>query len=51
MRELKADTGNYDRSDDEYWCNLFCPRCLKSWAVDSSNPEYNSHYKFGGKKK
>ena len=50
-REYKGDTGNYDRSDDGYWCDIFCPKCLKSWTVDSSNPEYSNYYNYKEKKK
>lgn len=31
-----ADTGNYDRSQDEYWFNADCRACGKNWRVDQS---------------
>lgn len=27
----KADTGNWCRSDDEYWYQFTCPECMKTW--------------------
>lgn len=26
-----ADTGNWDRNDDEYWTDYKCPHCGKQW--------------------
>jgi hypothetical protein len=34
----KADTGNWDRSQDSYWTNYKCFRCGKYWTKDGSNP-------------
>lgn len=28
----KADTGNWCRSDDEYWYQCECPECKKVWT-------------------
>jgi hypothetical protein len=28
----KADTGNWCRSDDEYWYQFTCPECKKVWT-------------------
>lgn len=30
--ENKADTGNYDPSDNCYWKEHFCPDCDKKWV-------------------
>jgi len=30
----KADTGNWDRNDDIYWKECYCPTCLKRWSED-----------------
>lgn len=32
--ESKANTGNYDRSEDSYWIVYDCPDCGKHWSVD-----------------
>ena len=31
----KADTGNYDPSNDRYWTEYECPDCDKRWDVDT----------------
>ena len=43
VQEYKANTGNWDRSQDSYWTNIYCPTCLKEWTVDSDSPEYNAY--------
>lgn len=30
----KADTGNYDPSNDQYWTEHVCPDCGKHWTTD-----------------
>jgi hypothetical protein len=34
MKENKANTGNYDRSQDTYWKDCVCPDCGKRWMED-----------------
>lgn len=34
--EARADTGNYDRSEDSYWFDADCRACGKNWHVDQS---------------
>ena len=31
---LKADTGNYDRSQDRYWKEITCFACEKQWTEE-----------------
>jgi hypothetical protein len=33
-KENKADTGNYDRSQDSYWKECVCPDCGKRWMEE-----------------
>lgn len=30
-KTARSDTGNYDRSQDEYWNDCECLLCLKRW--------------------
>lgn len=32
----KSDTGNWDRSQDEYWTEFKCPDCGKHWREEGS---------------
>jgi hypothetical protein len=34
IKTPKADTGNYDPSEDRYWYECRCPLCLKHWFED-----------------
>src|SRR6516165_11138876 len=38
--EYKANTGNWDRSDDSYWVEYKCPNCDKYWTEDQSEASY-----------
>jgi hypothetical protein len=31
-KEAKSDTGNWDRSQDSYWCEFACADCGKNWT-------------------
>lgn len=37
-----ADTGNYDRSQDEYWYEIECKCCEKRWHENQSNSKYRT---------
>lgn len=32
-----SDTGNWSPSDDSYWTDYFCSRCLKHWSTAGSH--------------
>jgi predicted RNA-binding Zn-ribbon protein involved in translation (DUF1610 family) len=34
VSQYKADTGNYDKSQDRYWVEFRCPDCGKQWMED-----------------
>lgn len=42
IKNYRADTGNYDPREDNYWCELYCPDCDKKWSVTDNDPEYRS---------
>ena len=38
-KKYEASTGNWDRSDDSYWINLYCSLCDKKWTVKDSESD------------
>jgi len=36
LKTAKSDTGNWDRSQDSYWYEIYCPDCDKHWTEPQS---------------
>jgi DNA repair exonuclease SbcCD ATPase subunit len=37
--KLSSDTGNYDRTQDDYWIDAICPECGRYFTAFASNNE------------
>lgn len=36
VKTYRADTGNYDSRDNQYWTEYTCPDCGKFWSANGS---------------